>query len=238
MKYPPYREWIKSEDLAKTLVSYKDTDLCIMGDRELEKEALGSIHKYREEIEDYIKVDPAFKSSLKPIETKKGAPLIVKKMIEAGKTAGVGPMAAVAGAVAEFVGRDLLSFSKEIIVENGGDIFIKSSKNRRFGIFAGESPLTGKLTFEIMAVDTPLGVCTSSGSIGHSLSFGRADAVCAISKDTLLADAVATQAGNLVKSAEDIEKAISYARSIPEVTGVIVIVGNKLGTWGSVKLGE
>jgi len=233
-----YREWVRSDDLVKTIVSYKDTDLCVMGDRVLKKEALGSIHKHREEIEDYIKIDPAFKSSLRPIEAKKSAPLIVEKMIGAGKAAGVGPMAAVAGAVAEFVGRDLLSFSKEIIVENGGDIFIKSSRDRRFGIFAGESPLTGKLTFEIMAVDTPLGVCTSSGSVGHSLSFGRADAACVISKDTLLADAVATQTGNLVKSEEDIEKAISYARSIPEVKGVIVVVGNKLGTWGSVKLGE
>jgi ApbE superfamily uncharacterized protein (UPF0280 family) len=233
-----YRDWVKSDDLVKTMVSHRETDLCIMGDRDLTKEAIESIYIYRKEIKDYIKIDSIFRNSLEPIEARKGATPIVKSMIEAGKAAGVGPMAAIAGAVAEYVGRDLLSFSKEVIVENGGDIFIKSSKNRSFGIFAGESPLTGKLKFEIMAEDTPLGVCTSSGSVGHSLSYGKADAVGVISKDTALADAVATAAGNIVKSSSDIEKGISFARSVRGVIGVIIIVEKKFGTWGNIRLGE
>lgn len=231
-----YRDWVKSDDLVKVVVSYKETDLCIMGERDLSKEAIECARKYRKEIEDYIKIDPSFEKSLEPVDALEGAAPIVERMIRAGRTAGVGPMAAVAGAVAEFVGEDLLKYSKEIIVENGGDIFIKSSRDRRFGIYAGESPLTGKLSFEIIAGDTPTGVCTSSGSIGYSLSFGKADAVCIISKDTALADAVATRTGNMITKAEDIEKGISFAKSIRGVEGAIIIVGSRLGTWGKIKL--
>ncbi len=232
-----YRDWVKSEDLVRTVVSCLETDICIMGDRDLKAEALESVYKYRKEIEDYIKIDPAFRDSLEPIEANGDPSPIIKSMISAGKAAGVGPFAAVAGAVAEHVGRDLLAYSKEIIVENGGDIFIKSQKDRRFGIFAGESPLTGALGFEIMAQDTPLGVCTSSGTVGHSLSFGKADAVCIISKDTATADATATAACNMVKSGDDIERSISFARSVKGVISVIVIVKDKFGTWGNIKLG-
>lgn len=233
-----YRDWVKSDDLVKVVVSYKETDLCIMGERDLSKEAIECVRKYRKEIEDYIKIDPSFENSLEPVDALKGAAPIVERMIRAGRTAGVGPMAAVAGAVAEFVGEDLLKYSKEIIVENGGDIFIKSSRDRRFGIYAGESPLTGKLSFEIIAGDTPMGVCTSSGSVGHSLSFGKADAVCIISKDTALADAVATRTGNMIAKAEDIEKGISFAKSIRGVEGAIIIVGSRLGTWGKIRLNK
>ena len=230
-----YREWVKSDDLVRTIVSYKETDLCIMGTRGLEKEATEAVLKYRTEIEEYIKIDPQFLRSLEPIEARPRVAPIVMSMIKAAKAAGVGPMAAVAGAVAEYVGRDLLRHSSEIIVENGGDIFIKSKKNRQFGVFAGDSPLTGKLKFEIMAHDTPLGVCTSSGTVGHSLSFGKADAACIIAKDAALSDAVATAACNMVKGPADIEKAVEFARSIEGVLGVIVILGKKFGTWGKVK---
>ncbi|NQT05965.1 MAG: UPF0280 family protein [Candidatus Omnitrophica bacterium] len=233
-----YRDWVKSDDLVKTRVTYKETDLYIMADRELKEDALKAVKKYRGKIERYIASRPEFKDSLRPIGVEKDAPLIIRRMAKAGKLAGVGPMAAVAGAVAEFVGNDLLKSSKNVIVENGGDIFIKSLKKRRFGVFAGDSPLTGKLTFEIIADNTPLGVCTSSGTVGPSLSYGKADAACIISKDTALADAVATETGNKVKSAQDIEKAIDFARSIPGITGAIVIVGERFASWGNIKLGE
>lgn len=233
-----YRNWVKGEGLVKVVVSHMETDLCILGDRDLSKEALGAIHKYRKDIEEYIKRNPAFRESLEPLGVQGEAPDIVKSMIKAGKAAGVGPMAAVAGAVAEYVGRDLLEFSDEIIVENGGDIFIKSLRDRSFGLFAGESPLTGKLKFEIMAEDTPLGVCTSSGTVGHSLSFGAADAVSVISKDTALADAVATKTGNIVTDEKKIEEGIAFARSVKGILGVIVVVKDRLGSWGKIRLGE
>jgi ApbE superfamily uncharacterized protein (UPF0280 family) len=164
------------------------------------------------------------------------APDMVKEMAEAAKKAGVGPMAAVAGAIAEFVGKELLNFSAQIIIENGGDIFIKTSRRRTLGVYAGASPFTGKLALAIEPEQTPSGVCTSSGTVGHSLSFGKADAVIIFSQSTILADAVATATANRVSKPEDIEKGIEFAKSIDAVKGVVIIVGSACGAWGEVEL--
>jgi hypothetical protein len=147
-------------------------------------------------------------------------------------------MAAVAGAVAEFVGRELLEFSPEIIVENGGDIFLKINRKRIVGIYAGDSPLTGKLGLEINPQDTPLGVCTSSGTVGHSLSFGKADAVVVMAGSATLADAAATAICNKVKKPDDINGAIEIGRNIAGLKGIVIIIGSSIGVWGDVKLCE
>ena len=150
----------------------------------------------------------------------------------AAKSAGVGPMAAVAGAISEYVGHALLEHVDEVIVENGGDIFIKSNRDRKMGIYAGESPLSNRLAVAVKAEDTPLGICTSSGSVGHSTSFGNADAVVIFSADTALADAVATRVGNMVRTKEDIGKAIEFAQGVSGVEGVVIVIGDGLGGWG------
>ena len=202
-----YRQWVKSDDLVTFEVKEAQTDLLISAARNLEKQARTSVLNYRSDIEEYIKKDRSFYTSLEPVKVSNNAPQIVKAMANAAKKANVGPMAAIAGAVAEFVGKDLLAFSDEVIVENGGDIFIKTKIMRRVGIYAGESsPFTGSIALEITANERGLGVCTSSGTVSHSLNFGKADAVCIISDDAALADAVATAAGNAVKSKDDIEK--------------------------------
>jgi len=153
----------------------------------------------------------------------------------AGKV-GIGPMASVAGAIAEFVGTDLLAFSPEIIVENGGDIYLKSLKKRLIGIYAGKSPLTGKIGLEIDGQDTPLGICTSSGTVGHSLSFGKADAVVVLSQSATLADAAATAIGNLIVQSDDIPRGIEFAKGIEGLTGLLIIKDDKVGLWGEVKV--
>jgi ApbE superfamily uncharacterized protein (UPF0280 family) len=145
-------------------------------------------------------------------------------------------MAAVAGAVSELVGFELLNYSDEIIVENGGDIFIKTNSKRKVGIYAGKSPLSEKIAIEIAPERTPIGICTSSGTVGHSLSFGKADAAVILAKDTFLCDAVATATGNRVKASGDIESAIEFAAGIDGVEGVLVIVGDKIGAWGDISL--
>ncbi|OGN94107.1 MAG: thiamine biosynthesis protein ApbE, partial [Chloroflexi bacterium RBG_13_50_10] len=164
------------------------------------------------------------------------APAIVKEMARVSQLTSVGPMAAVAGAIAEAVGRDLLAFSPEVIVENGGDIFLRISEKRLVGIYAGQSAFTKKIALEIMPRETPLGICTSSGTVGHSLSLGGADAVIVLSPSTALADATATALGNIVKDANDIPIAIEKAQGIAGLRGVVVIVGDKMGVWGKVKL--
>ncbi len=232
-----YRQWVKSEGLVTFEVKELETDLLISAGKNLENKARERVLNYRLDIESYIKKNKDFFTSLEPIEVEIDAPRIVKAMAGAGKRASVGPMAAIAGAIAEFVGRDLLVYTDEVIVENGGDIFIKTKVKRVLGIYAGEdSPFSGKLAIEIDPRDEGTGVCTSSGTVSHSLSFGRADAALVISDDTALADAVATAMGNIVKNKDLIEKGIDFARSISAVRGALVIAGDKLGSWGEIKL--
>ena len=231
-----YRHGIEGKDLVSFNVTVRETDLYIRAASNLQKKALKAINKYRRQLEKYIEKNPAFRESLEPLPLSADSPYIVKTMIEAGQKAGVGPMAAVAGTIAECVGRELLEFSPEIIVENGGDIFIKSTRKRVVGIYAGDSPLSGKVGLEIDAGDTPLGICTSSGTIGHSLSFGRADAVVAVSASVALADAAATAIGNKVKAADDIAAAIEFGDTIKGLQGLVIIKGDAIGVWGDVKL--
>lgn len=231
-----YRGWVRDNDLVSFQVTVKETDLLIRAKSDLRAEALTSIQRCRADLENYIKSHPVFLTTLKPLDVENDAPPLVKDMAEAAGEAGVGPMAAVAGAIAEHVGRDLLPFSEEVIVENGGDIFLKVSKERKIGIFAGKSPLTKNLAFVVQPEETPLGICTSSGTVGHSLSFGRADSVVAFSPSTSLADAAATAICNRVHTASDIPEAIEFAQSVKGLRGVAIIKGDKIGLWGQIKL--
>jgi len=233
-----YRHWIEGKDIVSFNVTVKETDLYIRATSNLERKTHRMVLKYREQIEQYIEQNQEFLTSLKPLPTPTNAPRIVLEMIEAGRKANVGPMAAVAGAIAEYVGRELLEFSPEIIVENGGDIFLKITHKRVVGIYAGDSPLTGKLGLEIKSEDTPLGVCTSSGTVGHSLSFGKADAVVVTAGSATLADAAATAICNRVKSPDDINGAIEFGRQIDGLKGIIIILGSNIGVWGDIKLCE
>ncbi len=227
---------MREKDLVSFTVVVKETDLLIHASSNLKRKALKAIMKYRRILESYIEKNPDFLTSLKPLPLRDGEPLIIKAMIEATAKAGVGPMASVAGAIAEFVGKELLEFSPQVIVENGGDIYLKSTEKRVIGIYAGSSPLSGKIGLEIDGRDTPLGICTSSGTVGHSLSYGRADAVVVLSPSTPLADACATAIGNLIKQPQDIEEALKFAQKIDGLRGVLIIVGDELGAWGEVNL--
>jgi ApbE superfamily uncharacterized protein (UPF0280 family) len=158
-------------------------------------------------------------------------------MLDAARAAGVGPMAAVAGAIAEFVGKELLAAgTAEIIIENGGDIFLHRNKDCLVSIFAGRSPLSQKVGIRVPVAHLPLGVCTSSGAVGHSLSLGKADSVTVLARSTPLADAVATRLGNEVSVEDDIDRALQTAQSFPDILGVVIILGDRLGAWGAVDL--
>jgi len=231
-----YRHWVKDESLIAFNVVVKETDLYIRASSNLRRKAYKSVLKYRSMLEAYIERNPTFLTSLEPLNVGQDAPYIVREMAMAASKVGVGPMASVAGAIAEFVGNELSAFSPEIIVENGGDIFLKSRKERTIGIYAGNSPLTGKIGLEVSAEDTPLGICTSSGTVGHSLSFGRADAVITLAESTILADAAATAIGNLVSQSDDIPKGIEFAQGVEGLRGVIIIKDDKLGVCGKVKI--
>jgi len=232
-----YRNKISKGKLITFRVALEQTDLFISADCDLKEQAFKSVYAYRRQIEEYIKYRPIFLESMEPIDGDPIAPPIIMDMLDASRTAGVGPMAAVAGVIAHYVGINLLEMSETVIVENGGDIFIASPHTERhIGIFAGNSPLSYRVSLKILPEKTPVCVCTSSGTVGHSLSLGKADAVCVVSKSGALADAAATFLGNRVKGEGDIRKTIDFGSKIDGVLGLVIIVKDKLGAWGDVEL--
>lgn len=231
-----YRKFDDSQRLLAFQVAIQETDLYIKARIRLEEEAYQLIHIVRKEIESYISVHPDFKESLSPLPDDESAPAIVQEMLTAGRLAGVGPMAGVAGAIAEYVGKGLLIYSPEIIVENGGDIFVYTQEPLTIEIFAGASPLSGKLGIVLQPSRMPLGICTSSGTVGPSLSFGRADAVTIVSPSPTLADAVATAVGNLINDETDIGPGLEQAQSVSGVSAALVIYRDRMGAWGDMEL--
>lgn len=236
-----YRENTRQEDLVHFTVVVHQTDLDIGVRKERFSPGLARwteklVRELRASLEKYIGEDPAFLHSLTPVELKAGAPPLARTMAGAAALAGVGPMAAVAGAIAQEVGRALSRRSKDVIVENGGDIYLRSTRQRLVGIFAGQSPLSNRLALKVRPEDTPLGICTSSGTVGPSLSFGTADAVVVVSPSAALADAVATAAGNLVKCEDDLEKAVEFALNINGVWGALAVKGERLAAAGRISL--
>lgn len=215
-----------------------ETDLFILADSDLTDQAMESAHRFRSQVEEYIRIHPEFRTSLVPLPEDPLAPQIIKDMIETSGAAGVGPMASVAGAIAEQVGRTLAAKSSNVVVENGGDLFLYLKEDFKIGIWAGESPLSGRIALRVPAAETPLGICTSSGTVGHSLSFGIADAVCIKSKSTALADAAATAAGNLIKTRGDVKKGLAKAMSIKGVLGALIVIGDTLAVQGAMELTE
>ena len=214
----------------------KETDLYIQTDRDHKAFATERVLYHRNLLENFIRRFPEFATTLAPWPGDEPRPLLIEEMIQAGRQAGVGPMAAVAGAIAECVGHDLLSRSDEVIVENGGDIFLKTRDPLVVGIYSGVSSIGSKLGIRSGGGDLPSAVCTSSGTIGHSLSFGRADAVCVLSLSCALADAAATAIGNRVGGAADIRSAVEWGREIEGVQGILIVAGDKVGAWGEVEL--
>ncbi len=231
-----YRHQIQARDMVAFEVAVEETDLYLRASRNLKNKALRLVLKYREMLEKYIQRCPVFLTSLVPVPADDNAPVIIKMMCRAAAQAGVGPMAAVAGAIAESVGEELAPYSPELIIENGGDIYLKSSVRRVVGIYAGESPLSGKIGMELHGDGRPLGICTSSGTVGHSFSAGNADAVIIVAGSTALADAAATAVGNRVRTNLDIEPALVFARGIAGVKSAIIVIGDKLGFWGDARL--
>jgi len=217
-------------------VIVKETDLLVHAHENLAEITRDLILQHRGIIESFIKNYPEFLETLHPWHLQGPAPDIVRTMVQAGRRAGVGPMAAVAGTLAEYVGMDLLAHSTEVIAENGGDIFLKTDESVIIGVFAGKSPLSLQIGLRVDSNRGPQAVCTSSGTVGHSLSLGKADAVCVVSDSCALADAAATAIGNRVHSKKDIQAAIEIAKNIENIDGIAIIIGEDLGLWGALEM--
>lgn len=231
-----YRTRMAGGRLTAFQVKINETDLMILAQRDFGEIVTGVVLQERRLLEHYIAQNPEFLETLTPWPEDPLAPPLVQEMIRTSALVNVGPMASVAGAIAAAVGRKLLRYSEEVIVENGGDIFLKISEPVTVALYAGRSPLSMKVGLVIPAAQAPLGICTSSGTVGHSLSLGRADAACVLATDTALADAAATALGNRVKKPADIASALKWLAEIPGLWGGVVIAGEKLGAWGNLEL--
>lgn len=233
-----YRKTIHAKGLVDFQLTVGETDLLICAETDLTKEARDRVFMVRQQLKTYIECHRDFLTTLRPLDNDPFAPPIVKRMIRASQRVNVGPMAAVAGAIAQDVAIELLNYSKQIIVENGGDIFMATGRPVTVSIFAGESPLSEKLGLCIPTRLMPIGVCSSSATVGHSLSRGNTDAVCILSPSAALADAAATALGNRILEPADIQAGARWAQKIDGVTGGVVIMKDHLASWGDIELVE
>jgi uncharacterized protein len=238
-----YRTQFSQQRFRSFTVNYKETDLWIGVDpdsfrEEMKEIALRKVKELRTILEEYLLKDPVFGKTFEPHLVEQNAPEIVKSMADAAAQANVGPMAAVAGTFSEAVGRHLMEQFDihELVVENGGDIFLKIEKNLLMSVFAGSSPLSEKIGIEIQASESPLGVCTSAETVGPSVSLGKTDATMIVCRSAAMADALATTFGNLVQTPEDVQQVIAQTEQFQEILSAVIICRDKIGIRGKFEM--
>jgi len=231
-----YRNNVKSREKYLWKVVYKYSDLLISSDKniiKLAEESLKEIYRY---LYKCFKEDPAFLKSLSPVALKPGYPEIIKKMCMLSAEFNVGPMAAVAGTVNEFLAEKLNKYCGSLIIENGGDLYVKSKKDLTLGIHVKNAYFKDSLSLRIKAANMPCGVCSSSGTFGHSLSLGKCDLALVLSKSAITADAAATAAANSITCKDDILTSIEHFKTYRDIEGLLLIKDDKIGLWGRIEL--
>jgi ApbE superfamily uncharacterized protein (UPF0280 family) len=224
------------KNLFKEAFQLKESQCTIIADKqEAIKTAIESIKHHRKQLEEYAGSHPKFLYTLEPLPVPQ-KPLVAKLMTEAAEKANVGPMAAVAGVLADLAVKDMLHAGCAVaVVENGGEVSAVSNMPIDVALAAGDAPLSKRFGFRL--TDFPAGVATSSGRFSHALSFGDAEAATVFCKNAGLADAAATAVGNVVKG-EDcqaaIQRGIDRALAIQGVEGVLIIYKGFVGTAGKV----
>ena len=214
----------------------KETIVTIVADEsdhiEVAKEA---IHEHRTQLETHINKDPYFRMTLEPYDCEEDVPEVVKRLVRAGNTMGIGPMSAVAGTLSSLAVEAMQDAgATHAMVDNGGDIALINDRDVVMGVYAGNSPIRD-LGFILEPSDRIRGVCTSSGTVGPSISFGSADAAIVFSDDVSLADSAATALANATDMGHDgVESAFDVVSGIERISGAVVIQGEHLGMWGNV----
>lgn len=234
-----YRSRFSNDERRWFCVKFLESDLWIGVDRgsyraSMEADTYAMLVDLRRQMDAYLLMDPVYKAALTPYDAGLEAPAILKEMSSVSHKTGIGPMSAVAGAVAKKVAEFL--GTQEVIVENGGDIYAQAASDMDISVFAGQSPLSEKIGLHIPAAEFPLGICTSSGTVGPSLSLGRADAVMIVCKDVLLADSYATAMANRIKTVNDLQSVIDRISDIPEILGAIAVKDDRMAISGRFEL--
>ncbi len=238
-----YREHFRNDRWAGFVVQQKESDLWIGVDKasfrpEMPAFCEAAVITLRKEMEVYLAKDPGYAEALVPYDAGEEAPEILRRMAAVAQKSRIGPMSAVAGAVSLYVAEALKGRFpvREVVIENGGDIYADVREEMDVAVFAGTSPLSEKVGLHIPASDVPLGICTSSGTVGPSLSFGQADAVMIVCRDVLLADSYATAFANFVRTPEDIQPVLERIENTEEILGALLIKDDKMGVVGQFEL--
>jgi hypothetical protein len=188
---------------------------------------------HRRLLERYIGRHPEFRTSLVPVVLLAEAPEAARRMAAASTLTGLGPMAAVAGTLAQLGAEAAIGAGcSEAIVENGGDIYIHSTSAVTIGLYAGDNAIAGKLAFRLQPHRLPLALCSSSSTMGHSLSLGRCELATVIAKEAALADAAVTLVCNLIKSERDLMPVLNDVGAIAGIEGIFAVYSGKVGMWG------
>lgn len=238
-----YRGRFASGRLHPFTVKFRESDLWIGVDEGtyspmMEDDVLRWIVELRRSMDACIAVDPGFRTSLVPYDAAPYAPEVMRHMSAVSHCTGIGPMSAVAGAFSLHVATLLKEnyHCSDVVVENGGDICADSVSDMDIAVFAGQSPLSEKVGLHIPAGEFPLGVCTSGGTVGPSMSFGRADAVMIVCKDVLLADSYATAFANRIKGQSDLQPVIDQASQTPDILAALAVKDDRMALCGRYEL--
>jgi ApbE superfamily uncharacterized protein (UPF0280 family) len=227
-----------TKKLFKESFSLKESQCTVISDKqEAIQTAQESIKRNRQQLELYIRAHPKFLHSLTPVVAPE-KPIVAHLMAIAAEKAGVGPMAAVGGAIADLAAEDMRHAGCEVaVVEDGGEIAAISNRTVDVAVAVGEEPLSKRFGFRLTKF--PIGIATSSGRFSHSLSFGDAEAATIFCENSALADAVATAVCNVVKGEDTeaaIEAGINKGMSIVGVDGVFIIYKGQVGTAGKIPM--
>jgi len=223
--------------LIKVRQRFKESNILFQSDKsEAIDAAIEAVRHHRLELETYIRLRPHFAEALQPIPVDSASPLIVRRMTDAAAKAEVGPMAAVAGALADLAVEAMVQAGSRVsIVENGGEVSAISQEPFTVGLYAGQSALGQALGFRINPSDCPIGIGTSSATVSHALSFGEADSATIFAENAALADAAATAVCNAVVGKDvsaSIELGLEAARRLPFVRGALIVRGEYVGSVG------
>jgi hypothetical protein len=233
-----YRETIRPQAGETTFqVVLEQTDLFVTAAKDLAGPMLDYVRGLRGELKSFMLLTPGFRESLVPVPAPQGAPDIARLMARAAAAANVGPMAAVAGAFAQMVADRFRAESPDIIVENGGDIYMHSTRDRVAALL-GDPETGARLGVQLSRRDFPLSLCASSATIGPSLSLGKGELVVVRSKSGAFADAAATALANLIDSGDDLDLVLARAQKLAPLglEGVFAQAGGRLGVWGKMEL--
>lgn len=222
--------------IVRTHFEVGQTALAIVCDGVFLDTVRDAVFRAREIVESKIAEDPFFGITYDPYPPKEGDDALIIRMCQASERAGVGPMAGVAGAVADHAVRAAAEAGcRHIVIENGGDISMLTDRPVHIGLFAGEKGFED-LALEVGPTGRVCGICSSSGKIGPSVSFGSSGICTVFSEDTVLADCCATALGNMISSGtkEELAHSAETVCSIEGVDGCICVCNGSMSVCGTV----